>query len=150
MLRLFSPIAFVALLITASWASAAEQKERAAHSARVDGTFTIPADHAAIDGMSLTLILYDPDPTLADAPADKLDELNLANVSHQPGKATVINFTLGKDKTIRPDHRYYLSARGYRDGKYVYYGNPAHGGIGRVLTEGNPIEVKFTGQRMQP
>ena len=108
------------------------------------------SDHANVDGVTLTLILFEYDPRLADAGANKLDEVNIADVSHKKGEATVIEFTVGKGKKTRADRGYYLSARGYRDGDYVYYGTPGQGGIGRVLTEGHPHVVKYTGKRMKP
>lgn len=123
--------------------------ERAPDSARVDGLFVIPADHADIQGMTVKVILYEYDPFLADAGADKLDELDMPNVVHKKGKATSLKFTVGKDKKIRGDRKYYLSVRGYRGKEYVYYGTPSQGGIGKVLGL-DPIKVKYTGKRMKP
>ena len=124
-------------------------KDRPANSAEVTGTFTIPADHAAIEGVTLRVILYEYDPLLADVGANPLDQVDIADVAHKPGEPTVVKFTAGSGKTTRPDRGYYLSVRGYRGDAYVYYGVPGQGGIGRVLTEGHPREVKYTGKRMQ-
>jgi hypothetical protein len=119
-------------------------------SARVEGTFTIPADHAPIAGMTLTAILFEYDPFLADASADKLDEVNIEDVSHVKGKSTTIRFTAGAGKAVRGDRRYYLTCRGYRAGEYVYHGQPSHGGIGKVLGKDNPNRVTFVGEQMKP
>lgn len=147
------PLVVIALaLLVAGFAPGfthAKDAERPADSAEVTGTFTIPADHAAIEGMTLTVILFEYDPRLADAGANKLDEVKIADVSHKKGEATVVEFTAGKGKKTRADRGYYLSVRGYRGGDYVYYGKPGQGGMGRVLTEGHPSEVKYTGKRMK-
>ena len=144
------PLVVIALALLIAGFAHAKDEERAADSAEITGTFTIPADHANVDGVTLTLILFEYDPRLADAGANKLDEVNIADVSHKKGEATVIEFTVGKGKKTRADRGYYLSARVYRDGDYVYYGTPGQGGIGRVLTEGHPHVVKYTGKRMKP
>lgn len=131
-------------------AVAAEKEKRAADSAQVDGVFTIPADHADLKGMTLRIILYEYNPFLADAGADKLDQLELTKVAHKKGKATTLKFVVGKDKKTRGDRQYYLSVRGYRGKEYVYYGKPGQGGIGKVLGNGNPVNVAYTGKRMKP
>ncbi len=143
---------FVNLTVSGGFAAdkpTAEAPERAADSARVDGTFTIPADHADIQGMTLKVILYEYDPFLADAAAKPLDTLELPKLAHKKGKATKLKFTVGKNKKVSSRRQYYVSVRGYRGKEYVYYGKPSHGGIGKVLGDG-PVEVKYVGKRMKP
>ncbi len=118
-------------------------------SAQVTGRFVIPANDSPVAGMTLKVILFEYDPRLADVSANALDTVLVKEVKHTKGKATVVKFVVGKGKRIKDNRNYYLSVRGYVGDKYTYYGKPNQGGIGRVLTDGHPRKVEYTGKRQK-
>ena len=116
-------------------------------SAKVTGSFTIDAKDATIEGVTLRVQLWEYDPRLADVGATLIEKIEVEKVSHTQGKATKIEFTIGEKATVKPMRNYYVTLRGHREGKYVYYGKPTHDDIGRVITEGKPRAIEFAGKR---
>ena len=141
-------VLFAALVTTAA-ASIAADDPKADATTKVTGVFTIAAGDESIEGVSLTIQLWEYDPLLADVGATLIEKIEIKNVKHTKGETSKIEFTIGQKGSIKERRNYYVTARGYLDGKYVYYGKPSHDDIGRVITEGKPRKIEFNGKRMK-
>jgi hypothetical protein len=115
-------------------------------STKITGTFTVPATHPTANKVVLQVLLFEFDPLLADVSATLVDKIELKDFTHEKGKETVKKFELGAKGTLNEKRRYYLTVFLLDGDKRVSRGVLDHdkGGIGKVLTDGNPREVKIT------
>ena len=121
-----------------------------ADSSKLTATVIIPKDVASFEGLKLRLMLFEYDPFLADAAADKFDEVEVKDFAHAQGTETKKEFVLGEKINggkVRPRRKYYLVTDIVdADGKRTHYGDCAHRkGLCSVLTDGAPkkVEVKL-------
>jgi hypothetical protein len=132
----------LALLLVGACLPAAEPEA----STKVTGTVTVPKAVPAIAKQTLELRLYEYDPRLADAPATLIEKVEVPDFTHKAEADTVQKFTIGEKGQLKPMKKYYLTVF-VLDGKTrTHIGRLDHltDDFGKVLTDGNPREVKAT------
>ena len=124
--------------------------DEAADSSKLTATVIIPQEVPSFEGLTLQLTLFEFDPLLADAAADKFDEIKVKNFAHTQGTPTKKTFVLGEKVNggkVRANRKYYLVTDIVdADGKRTHYGDCTHRkGLCSVLTGEFPkkIEVKL-------
>ena len=121
-----------------------------ADSSKLTATVIIPKDVPSFEGLTLQLMLFEFDPRLADAAADKFDEIKVIDFAHKEGTETKKTFVLGEKVNggkVRANRKYYLVTDIVdADGKRTHYGDCSHRkGLCSVLTGEFPkkVEVKL-------
>ncbi|MFO0883306.1 MAG: hypothetical protein U0894_03830 [Pirellulales bacterium] len=139
-----SSIVLLLVLILMGVAQGEEQKADA--SAKVTGTITFFGDHPTINKLKLQILLYEYDPLLADVSATLIEKVDFKEFTHVTGKATEKKFEIGAKGKLNEQRGYYLSVFVLDGDKRVSMGvlDNDKSGIGKVLTNGQPREVKIT------
>lgn len=118
-------------------------------STKVTGTFTVPKEHASFDKLTLEIRLYEYDPRLADKQADLIEKVEVKNFKHEKGKETVEKFEVGAKGTVKDGRAYYLTLYVLDGDTRVSRGDLSHdAGLGKVLTNNHPREVKATARQI--
>lgn len=81
------------------------------------GAVQVRATEMSFENVTAWVRLWEYDPFLADVAADLSDDVKLANLKHQSGRATTIRFEVGDKARINPERHYYVTVFLYRDGK---------------------------------
>ena len=116
---------------------------------KVTGTFSVPKDQASFDKLTLEIRLYEYDPKVADKGADLVEKVEVKNFKHEKGKETVEKFEVGAKGTIKDGRAYYLTLYVMDGDTRVSRGDLSHdAGLGKVLTNGHPREVKATARQI--
>lgn len=116
---------------------------------RVAGTFTVPKEQASFEKLTLEIRLYEYDPKVADKGADLVDKVEVKDFKHEKGKETVEKFEVGAKGMIKDGKAYYLSLYVMDGDTRVSRGDLSHdAGLGKVLTNGHPREVKATARQI--
>jgi hypothetical protein len=115
-------------------------------SAEVRGVATVPADAESFKGRILEVRLYRHDPRIADKAADLVEMITVKNFSHEKGKATKKEFSLGKKDKLNESMGYYITLFVLDGTSRTHMGKCDHvkEPFNKVLTNGNPREVKAT------
>ena len=140
----------LSLLLSAALNLASALATEPADSSELTATLIIPQDVPSFAGLTLRVMLFEFDPFLADAPANKFDELEVQDFAHRTGTETKKTFFLGEKVNggkIRADRRYYLVTEIVdAAGKRTHYGDCTHRkGLCSVLSGDSPkkVEVKL-------
>lgn len=114
-------------------------------STRVTGTFTIPKEQMTFEKLTLVIELFEYDPKTADKPAESVEKLEVKDFKHEMGKETVQKFEVGAKGMLKEGKGYYLTIYVMDGDSRVSRGDLEHDkGLGKVLTNGQPREVKAT------
>ena len=112
-------------------------------STRVTGTFVVPKEQDSFDKLTLLIQLFEYDPKSADSVAKVVDKIEIKDFKHTMGKETVEKFDLGAKGMVMDGRAYYLTLYVMDGEKRVSRGDLEHDkGLGKVLTDGQPREVK--------
>jgi hypothetical protein len=115
----------------------------------VKGTFTVPKGQMSFDKLTLEIRLYEYDPKMADDAATLVDKLQIKDFKHEQGKETVKDFEVGAKGTVKDGKGYYLTLYVLDGETRVSRGDMDHDkGLGKVLTDGHPREVKATARQI--
>ena len=121
-----------------------------ADSSKLTATLIIPKEVPTFEGLTLQLMLFEYDPFVADAAANKFDEVKVKDFAHTEGTETKKTFVLGEKVNggkIRANRKYYLVTDIVdAAGKRTHYGDCSHRkGLCSVLTGEFPrvVEVKL-------
>lgn len=140
-----------ALLLVAPLAPAADPPKKEDKTTRVTGTFTVPKEQMSFDKLTLLIELWEYDPKVADKGAEKVDKLEVKDFKHEMGKATVEKFEIGAKGMIKEGKGYYLTVYVMDGDTRQSRGDLDHDkGLGKVLTNGQPREVKVTARQIKP
>ncbi len=121
---------------------------------KLEVTVKIPADVPSFKGQTLEVLLFEFDPKIADKPASKFDQVVLKDFSHEMGKETVKEVTLGekaKDGKTNAARSYYATVFVLRNGARTHIGEQdgKKGILCRVLTDGQPSKVNMVVRPVQ-
>jgi hypothetical protein len=116
---------------------------------KVTGTFTVPKEQASFEKLTLEIRLYEYDPKVADKGAELVEKVEVKDFKHEKGKETVEKFEVGAKGTIKEGKGYYLTLYVMDGETRVSRGDLSHdAGLGKVLTEKHPREVKATARQI--
>ena len=117
---------------------------------RVKGVFVVPKEQPTFEKLTLEIRLYEYDPKVADKRADLVDKVEVKDFDHEMGKETVKDFEIGGKGMIKEGRGYYLLLY-VKDGETnVSRGDLEHDkGLGKVLTDGHPREVKAVARQIK-
>lgn len=116
---------------------------------KVTGTFTVPKEQMSFDKLTLEIRLYEYDPKVADKAAELVEKVEVKNFKHERGKETVEKFEVGAKGTIKDGKGYFLTMYVLDGDTRVSRGDLGHDtGLGKVLTDGHPREVKATARQI--
>ena len=137
-------LALTTMLFTAANLLADEKKDDA--NTKVTGTVTVPKAVESFDKRVLELRLYEYDPRIADKGADLVELVEKKDFAHKKGTDTVEKFVIGAKGKLRADRRYYLTVFVLDGNTRTHIGELDHAmkGLGKVLTDGQPRDVKAT------
>lgn len=142
--------ALLAALLLAAPAMSADppkkdDKKKDDPTTKVTGTFTIPKEQASFEKLTLVIELFEYDPKVADQRAESVEKLEVKDFKHEMGKETVQKFEVGAKGMIKEGKGYYLTIYVMDGDSRVVRGDLEHDkGLGKVLTNGQPREVKAT------
>lgn len=138
----------VLVLPLAGWSADPPKKDepkKEDKTTKVTGTFTVPKEQETFDKKTLELRLYEYDPKLADTAATLIEKVEVKDFKHTMGKETVEKFEIGAKGVLNADKGYYLTLYVLDGDTRVSRGDLSHdAGLGKVLTNGHPREVKAT------
>ncbi|MCU0705365.1 MAG: hypothetical protein MUF18_15440 [Fimbriiglobus sp.] len=135
-------LTFAALLLALP-AFAADDKKKDDQTTKVTGTFTVPKEQASFEKLVLEIRLYEYDPRIADKAADLIEKVLVKDFKHEKGKETVQKFEVGAKGMLKEGKAYYLTVYVLDGDTRVARGDLEHdAGLGKVLTNGQPREVK--------
>lgn len=149
------PALLVALFLAAPVALAADppkkDDKKEDKTTKVTGTFTVPKEQESFEKLTLEIRLYEYDTRAAGKAADLVEKVEVKNFKHEMGKETVEKFEIGAKGMIKEGKGYYLTV-------YVLDGETRKSrgdlendkGLGKVLTNGQPREVKVTARQIKP
>ncbi|MCC9609063.1 hypothetical protein LOC68_07115 [Blastopirellula sp. JC732] len=110
----------------------------------VQGKLVIPKTVGSFAGHTLEIKLFEFDPFLADVSAKLVDQFDAKEFGHTAGETTELEFTVGGKLEPRQDRSYYITVFVLKDGQRTHMGElDGKPGLCKVLTEGNPSEVKM-------
>jgi hypothetical protein len=137
----FCRIAIAALLLAGNAAPADDKKDDT--TTKVTGKVIIPKDVGTFSKLKLELRLYAYDPRIADKAADLVDTFEVKDFSHEAGKETAKEFTIGAKGELKPDTKYYVTAFVLDGDKRTHMGQADHvkEPFNKVITDGNPREI---------
>ncbi len=116
---------------------------------KVTGTFTVPKEQASFEKLTLEVRLYEYDPKVADKGADLVEKVEVKDFKHEKGKETVEKFEVGAKGMLKDGRAYYLTLYVLDGETRVSRGDMDHDkGLGKVLTNGQPREVKATARQI--
>jgi hypothetical protein len=116
---------------------------------KVTGTFTVPKEQASFEKLTLEIRLYEYDPKLADKGAELVEKVEVKDFKHEKGKETVEKFEVGAKGMLKDGKAYYLTLYVLDGDTRVSRGDLDHDkGLGKVLTNGQPREVKATARQI--
>jgi hypothetical protein len=116
---------------------------------KVTGTFTVPKEQASFDKLTLEIRLYEYDPKVADKGAELVEKVEVKEFKHEKGKETVEKFEIGAKGKLTDGKGYYLTLYVLDGETRVSRGDMDHDkGLGKVLTDGQPREVKATARQI--
>lgn len=126
-------------------------EKKADTSTKVTGTIAFPKAHPSVTKLLLQIQLYEYDPLLADASATLIDTVKVKDFTHEAGKETVKKFEIGAKGSLKEKRQYYLTVFLLDGDQRVSMGVLDHvkGGLGKVLTDGNPRDVKVTAKSVK-
>ena len=112
-------------------------------STKVTGTFVVPKEQESFSKLTVRVELFEYDPKAADSRATTVDKVEIKNFQHATGKETVEKFEIGAKGALKEGRAYYLTVYVLDDDRRVSRGDLEHDkGLGKVLTDGHPREVK--------
>ncbi len=136
-------VALALLLVSASVFAADPPKKDDDKTTKVTGTFVVPKEIDSFDKMTLRIELYEYDPKSADKPASSVDKVEVKDFKHTGGKETVEKFEIGTKGMLKDGKAYYLTVYVMSGDERKNRGDLEHDkGLGKVLTDGQPREVK--------
>jgi hypothetical protein len=116
---------------------------------KVTGTFTVPKEQASFDKLTLEIRLYEYDPKVADKGAELVEKVEVKDFKHEKGKETVEKFEIGAKGKLNDGKGYYMTLYVLDGDTRVSRGDMDHDkGLGKVLTDGHPREVKATARQI--
>jgi hypothetical protein len=141
MLTRLTAIAGIALAL--SFAPIRAEDKKPDTSTKVTGVVIVPKDVASFDGRVLELRLYAIEKNIADKAADLVEKVEIKDFTHETGKETKKEFTIGAKGELKPNHRYYITAFVLRGDNRTHIGQADHvkEPFNKVLTDGSPREV---------
>jgi hypothetical protein len=143
------PLAPLALLLLAPLVLAADPPKKDDKTTKVTGTFTVPKEQASFEKLTLEIRLYEYDPKVADKGADLVEKVEVKEFKHEKGKETVEKFEIGAKGKLADGKGYYLTLYVLDGETRVSRGDLDHDkGLGKVLTDGHPREVKATARQI--
>jgi len=146
-------LSLFALLFLAGVGFAADKKkddpQKDDKTTRVTGTLTVPKEQMSFDKLTLEIRLYEYDPKTADKGAELVDKVEVKDFKHAMGKETVEKFEIGAKGVVKDGKGYYLTLYVLDGETRVSRGDMSHdAGLGKVLTNGHPREVKATARQI--
>jgi hypothetical protein len=113
---------------------------------KLEVTIKVPADVPSFKGQTLEVQLFEFDPKIADKPAEKFDQAVIKDFSHEQGKETVKEVTLGekaKEGKTTPMRSYYTTVFVLKNGVRSHIGEQdgKKGTLCRVFAEGKASKV---------
>lgn len=141
----------VLLLVLSILSVAVGDESKKDTSTKVTGTITFPSDHPAANKLKFQILLYEYDPQLADVSATLIEKVEFKDFTHAAGKVTEKKFEIGAKGKLNEQKGYYLASFLLDGDNRVSMGELDNdkGGIGKVLTKGQPREVKITAKPVQ-
>ncbi len=115
----------------------------------VCGDILIPKELPAIQNATLVITLFRTNVRRPSLPAERVDQIEISDVSHTPWKNERICFGVGVENTLKTAATYYVTVSLKQNDQRTHEGLYEGQKMAKVLTEKSPSSVQFVIQPIQ-